>query len=165
MEFFLSWLVGTKVAVDARLKRRDLRWLLVNLLKGSVEGVVKEVESVMSDFRYYRPNHSIWELARKAEEIASLTNQYGEGWLVPGEISALAEDGILNVLCLQPFGCLPNQIVAKGLEKRLKEKYPDLNLLFLDTDAGLSEVNYFNRLHFFVDQARTAAFQAAEPFA
>ena len=72
-----------------------------------------------------------------------------------GEIAGLVKDGIANVLCLQPFGCIANHVVAKGIEKRLKEVHPHLNLLFLDADAGLSEVNYFNRLYFFINQAKT----------
>ena len=69
----------------------------------------------------------------------------------------MAESGIPNVICLQPFGCIANQVTARGVAKRMKEHHPDLNLLFLDLDAGLSEVNYFNRMHFFVSQAKTAA--------
>ena len=61
-----------------------------------------------------------------------------------------------NVLCLQPFGCIANHVIAKGVQKRLQEKYPQLNLLFLDADAGVSEVNFFNRMHFFVNHARSA---------
>jgi len=58
------------------------------------------------------------------------------------------------VLCLQPFGCIANHVVAKGMEKRMKELYPQLNLLFLDADAGISEVNFFNRMHFFISHAK-----------
>jgi len=69
----------------------------------------------------------------------------------------MVKNGITNVLCLQPFGCIANQVVAKGVSKRMKETYPELNLLFLDLDAGVSEVNFFNRLFFFVERARQAA--------
>jgi predicted nucleotide-binding protein (sugar kinase/HSP70/actin superfamily) len=85
-----------------------------------------------------------------------MTHAYGEGWLIAGEIGALAESGVPNVLCLQPFACIANQIVARGIAKRLKQRYPDLNLLFCDLDSGTSEVNYFNRMHFFVSQAHHA---------
>jgi predicted nucleotide-binding protein (sugar kinase/HSP70/actin superfamily) len=67
------------------------------------------------------------------------------------------KDGIPNVLCLQPFGCIANHIIAKGAEKKMKEMYPQLNLLFLDADAGVSEVNFFNRMHFFVNHVKAAA--------
>ena len=74
---------------------------------------------------------------------------------IAGEIASFVRDGVQNVLCLQPFGCIANHVIAKGVQKRLKEKYPQLNLLFLDADAGVSEVNFFNRMHFFVNRART----------
>ncbi len=96
-------------------------------------------------------------LPDKAEETISLTHAYGEGWLIAGEVGAMAEQGINNVVCLSPFGCIANQIVARGVAKRMKDKYRGLNMLFLDVDAGLSEVNYFNRLHFFASQAKDAA--------
>ncbi len=66
----------------------------------------------------------------------------------------MMKDGIPNVLCLQPFGCIANQVVAKGVAKRMVEKFRGLNLLFLDLDAGVSEVNFFNRMHFFIERAR-----------
>ena len=80
------------------------------------------------------------------------------GWLIAGEIASLARSGVTNVLCFEPFGCISNHVVAKGMQKqkRLQEKYPQINLLFLDADAGVSEVNYFNRMHFFANNAKTA---------
>ena len=64
--------------------------------------------------------------------------------------------GIPNVLCLQPFGCIANQVIAKGVTKRMKEKFPQLNLLYLDCDAGTSEVNFVNRLYFFINHAKAS---------
>jgi predicted CoA-substrate-specific enzyme activase len=99
----------------------------------------------------------IERIAELAGEVFSLTNQFGEGWLIPGEISAYVEDGVTNILCIQPFGCIANQVAARGIEKRLKQRYPELNILYLDTDAGTSEVNVQNRLYFFVNHAHAAA--------
>ena len=113
-------------------------------------------------YRYYRPHHNILAVADHAKEILSLNHQYGEGWLIAGEIAAYARDGVPNVLCLQPFGCIANHIVAKGVQKKLQEKYPQLNLLFLDADAGVSEVNFFNRMHFFANHAKAEAKSVAE---
>lgn len=75
-----------------------------------------------------------------------LVLQFGESWLLPGDIITFVNEGTTDVLCLQPFGCIANHIIAKGMEKRLKMLYPNLNLLFLDMDAGSSEVNIINRL-------------------
>ena len=85
----------------------------------------------------------------------NMANHYfGEGWLIAGNILAFTEDNIYNVLCLQPFGCIANHIIARGIEKSLKEIEPKLNILYLDIDAGNSEVNLHNRLHLLVRRAR-----------
>jgi predicted nucleotide-binding protein (sugar kinase/HSP70/actin superfamily) len=76
---------------------------------------------------------------------------FGEGWFLPGEICELAESGVKKVVSLQPFGCIANHIISKGIERRYKDLYPDLSLLFLDFDAGTSEANVANRLHFMLE--------------
>ena len=70
----------------------------------------------------------------------------GEGWLLTGEIAELIEKGYPNVICAQPFGCLPNHIVAKATIRRLRELYPDANIFPVDYDAGASAVNQENRI-------------------
>lgn len=154
LEFFAGGLVLVDNRVRNNLTRPNLLWILSLLGKKLLRSFLNEVDGIMQKYRYYRPYHDIQEVARKAREIVSLTHQYGEGWLIAGEIASFAQDGIDNVLCLQPFGCIANHVVAKGMEKRMKELFPQLNLLFLDADAGLSEVNFFNRMHFFVNHAK-----------
>ena len=127
---------------------------LMPFTDGNQVELLVEGATVMGDFHYYRPQHTIQDIARKAREIVTLTHQYGEGWLIAGEIGEFVKGGVENVLCLQPFGCIANQVVVKGVAKRLKEKYPRLNLLCLDLDAGISEVNFLNRLHFFINHAK-----------
>lgn len=156
LEFFEGWFVSANVQVREHLRGYDLQWLLANVMDRYVHGFLDEVEAVRCKFKHYLPSHSIKDIARKAQDIVALTHQYGEGWLIAGEIGELVGQGVKNVLCLQPFGCIANQVVAKGVEKRMKERYPGLNLLFLDLDAGVSEVNYFNRMYFFVNHARQA---------
>ncbi|MDR0680361.1 MAG: hypothetical protein LBG15_00695, partial [Dysgonamonadaceae bacterium] len=85
-----------------------------------------------------------------AKKIIDLANQFGEGWLLAGEIAGFAQRGINRVVCVQPFGCIANHIVAKGIERRLKQFYPEMNLLCLDIDGGMAEVNLHNRLHFLI---------------
>ena len=72
--------------------------------------------------------------------------------MLPAEIISYAESGVKSVISLQPFGCIANHIVSKGIEKRLKTLYPDLNLLSLDFDSGVSDVNIKNRLLLFIDK-------------
>jgi predicted nucleotide-binding protein (sugar kinase/HSP70/actin superfamily) len=163
LEFFSGWFVSAKAQVQSNLRKLDIRWLLALVVKKYVQAFLDDVAVVMREFRYYRPHHTIQDIAHKAQEIVTLTHQYGEGWLIAGEIGALMKDGVQNVLCLQPFGCIANQVVAKGVAKRLKQKYPRLNLLFLDLDAGVSEVNFFNRLHFFISHAKNISGQVSLP--
>jgi predicted nucleotide-binding protein (sugar kinase/HSP70/actin superfamily) len=155
-EFFDSGLVSSDYAVKTHIKKRDGAWLL-NVLGQKLAGsYLREFDAVMHGYRRYHQHKSIHDVAANAQEILSLNHQYGEGWLIAGEVASFARDGVQNVLCLQPFGCIANHVIAKGVQKRLQEKYPHLNLLFLDADAGVSEVNFFNRMHFFVNHARTA---------
>jgi predicted nucleotide-binding protein (sugar kinase/HSP70/actin superfamily) len=156
LTFFLAWFVSTNVRVRENMARRGIAWLVYNLLEGRVQGLLDQAEEIMKSFQYHRPSHTIREMARTAEKVVSMTHSYGESWLIAGEIGTMAENGIPNVVCLQPFGCIANQVTARGVAKRMKEQYRDLNVLFLDVDAGISEVNYFNRMHFFVSQARSA---------
>ena len=85
----------------------------------------------------------------------NMAANFGEGWLLPAEIANYAKNGINSVVSLQPFGCIANHIISKGMEKKIKQIYPDMNLLFLDFDAGTSEANVFNRLHFRLENAKS----------
>ena len=154
LEFFAGGLVLVDNRVRTHLNRPNLLWILSFLGKRLLRSFLNEADEIMQRYRHHRPHHDIQEIARKAQEIVSLNHQYGEGWLIAGEIASFVKDGINNVLCLQPFGCIANHVVAKGVEKRMKELYPQLNLLFLDADAGVSEVNFFNRMHFFINHAK-----------
>jgi predicted nucleotide-binding protein (sugar kinase/HSP70/actin superfamily) len=155
-EFFAGGIVSIEHGVKTNVKQRDALWLLTVLGEKLAQSYLKQFDAIMQGYRYYHRHHDIQDIAGKAQEILSLNHQYGEGWLIAGEIASFARDGVPNVLCLQPFGCIANHVIAKGVQKRLKEKYPRLNLLFLDADAGVSEVNFFNRMHFFVNHALRA---------
>ena len=117
---------------------------------------IQQFNDICKPFPFYRPLTNVFGDARLAEQVVNLAGDFGEGWFLPGEICHLAEDGIQNVVSLQPFGCIANHIISKGVEKRLKQVYPQLNLLFLDFDSGTSEANVFNRLHFMVENSKQA---------
>jgi len=70
--------------------------------------------------------------------------------MIAAEVACYARSGVNRIVCVQPFGCIANHIVAKGIEKRLKKIYPDISLLYLDIDGGMAEVNLQNRLHFLI---------------
>lgn len=94
------------------------------------------------------------ELAAMAEDFVDLGNQYGEGWLLTAEMVELIEDGAPNIVCVQPFGCLPNHITGKGVIKAIRERFPIANIIPVDYDASASAVNQFNRIKLMMSQAK-----------
>ena len=89
---------------------------------------------------------NIDETAKCAEEIVSIGNQTGEGWFLTGEMIELIHNGAKNIVCAQPFGCLPNHVVGKGVIKQLRKHFPGANIVAIDYDPGASEVNQLNRI-------------------
>lgn len=88
-----------------------------------------------------------------AQEIVSLGNQTGEGWFLTGEMLELLEGGTPNIVCTQPFACLPNHIVGKGVIKELRRRHPGANVVAIDYDPGASEVNQLNRIKLMLSTA------------
>jgi predicted nucleotide-binding protein (sugar kinase/HSP70/actin superfamily) len=161
LEFFAGGIVSTDINVKTQLKRPSVLWMVAFLGKRLIRNFLDRFDGVMQKYRLYHPHPDIQDIASRAKEIVSLNHQYGEHWLIAGEIASYVRDGVNNVLCLQPFGCIANHVIAKGVEKRMRELYPQLNLLFLDADAGVSEVNFFNRMHFFINHAKTSQSRGA----
>ena len=96
------------------------------------------------------------ELARKASKVLSLGNQAGEGWLLTGEMIELIEHGVPNIVCCQPFACLPNHVVGKGMFREVRRRYPQANIVAIDYDPGASEVNQLNRIKLMISTALMA---------
>lgn len=95
----------------------------------------------------------ISETANYAKDFVSLGNQTGEGWLLTGEMIELIHHGVGNIVCCQPFACLPNHIVGKGVIKELRAAYPEANIIAVDYDPGASEVNQLNRIKLMLSTA------------
>lgn len=151
LDFLLQFFVNSKVNVANGLNEESLlSKILKPLIWKYINKKVKKSEKILSKFKFYEASESIFAKAEAASEILSLSNQFGEGWLIPGEIAHYARKGVNKVVCIQPFGCIANHIVAKGVEKRIKEIYPNMNILYLDIDGGIAEVNLQNRLHFMI---------------
>ena len=94
------------------------------------------------------------EIAEMTKPILSLGNQYGEGWFLTGEMVELVTHGTPNIVCIQPFACLPNHVVGKGVIKKLREMYPQANIVAVDYDPGASEVNQLNRIKLMLSAAK-----------
>jgi predicted nucleotide-binding protein (sugar kinase/HSP70/actin superfamily) len=104
--------------------------------------------------KHFRTPHSIKETARLADKFVSNGNLNGEGWLLTGEMVALMESGVKNIVGLSPFACLPNSIVLKGTLHALRESYENANIVAIDCDAGSSEVNQLNRIKLMMTVAK-----------
>ncbi|WP_160671422.1 2-hydroxyacyl-CoA dehydratase [Clostridium sp. C8-1-8] len=102
-------------------------------------------EELVRSKRFSPPKH-IKELGKLASNILSLGHQTGEGWFLTAEMLELIESGVNNVICMQPFACLPNHVTGKGMIKAIRHKYPMSNITAVDYDPGASEVNQLNRI-------------------
>ena len=106
--------------------------------------------------RHFVPPTPIREIAEFAKPIVSIGNQTGEGWFLTGEMVELIHDDVPNIVCTQPFGCLPNHVVGKGVIKALRKAYPQSNIVAIDYDPGASEVNQLNRIKLMLSTAQKA---------
>ena len=97
---------------------------------------------------------NIWELEDKVKDILSIGNQTGEGWFLTAEMIEYIEHGIPNIVCVQPFACLPNHVVGKGVIKTIRDKYPEANISAIDYDPGASETNQTNRIKLLMTVAK-----------
>lgn len=120
--------------------------MISNIVIRYIEHYRKEMKKALLKSKRFSPPETIKEIAKNMGGIVSLGNQTGEGWLLTAEMVELIHGGINNVVCLQPFGCLPNHITGKGVIKEIKSRYTEANIAAIDFDPGASEVNQLNRI-------------------
>ena len=120
-------------------------WALEELRKPATRALTKSN-------RFSAPVH-IKKMAEYAEPVVSIGNQTGEGWFLTGEMLELIHSGVKNIVCTQPFACLPNHIVGKGVIKELRRQHPEANIVAVDYDPGASEVNQLNRIKLMLSTA------------
>ncbi|MDR2675453.1 MAG: acyl-CoA dehydratase activase-related protein [Opitutaceae bacterium] len=161
--FFLQEFPNRRANIAQNLARRSGLPFADTLAYALVRYYLKKFDRIASAFRHHHPFPDIYKEAQSASRIINLAAQYGEGWLIPAELASFAHRGIHNAVSLQPFGCIANHLVAKGIEKRIRDLYPRMNLLFLDLDSGASEANLLNRLHFMIQNARAETPRPAMP--
>ncbi|MDR1011668.1 MAG: acyl-CoA dehydratase activase-related protein [Opitutaceae bacterium] len=153
--FFLQEFPNHRTNIAQHLKHRPLIPFLDTAAYAIIRRIGKKFDRAASGFAYFHPAHDPYAQAESASRVLNIASQYGEGWLIPAELAGFAERGVMNAVSLQPFGCIANHLVAKGIEKRIRDLYPDMSLLFLDLDSGASEANMLNRLHFMLQNSRT----------
>ena len=113
------------------------------------------IEALKASKRF-DPPMAINHVAELAKPFLSIGNQYGEGWFLAGEMAELITSGTPNIVCIQPFACLPNHVVGKGVIKALRAAYPGANIVAVDYDPGASEVNQLNRIKLMLTAAQRA---------
>ena len=120
-------------------------WAIERLRGGAAKAFEKSV--------HFDPPTSIYKTVEYAKPIVSIGNQTGEGWFLTGEMVELIKEGATNIVCTQPFGCLPNHVVGKGVIKQMRHLYPGCNIVAIDYDPGASEVNQLNRIKLMLSTA------------
>ena len=119
-----------------------------------VKRLRKPAVDALKESRRFDAPVPIEKVAEMTKPILSLGNQYGEGWFLTGEMVELFTHGTPNIVCIQPFACLPNHVVGKGVIKVLKRVYPQANIAAVDYDPGASEVNQLNRIKLMLSAAK-----------
>lgn len=117
------------------------------------EWLRSSARSALEKSRHFDPPARIGQLAAYASDIVSQGNQTGEGWFLTGEMLELLHTGTNNIVCAQPFACLPNHVVGKGVIKELRNQHPLSNIVAIDYDPGASEVNQLNRIKLMLSTA------------
>ena len=134
----------------------------INFTSKIYRAAIKIVNRIEKDYKKalegsskgYLPPCNIEELAEMVEDILSTGNQTGEGWILTAEMLEFMQNGIQNIVCLQPFACLPNHVVGKGVIKTIRNKYPEANIAAIDYDPGASESNQINRIKLLITIAK-----------
>lgn len=145
MNFFLSCCFNTYYKADNHLDKKYKK-LGGKFGIGAIEKYQKHYMKALESSKRFSKTKDIKTLGSIASNVISLGNQAGEGWLLTAEMMELIESGVKNIICMQPFACLPNHITGKGVIKELKRIYDDSNIVPIDYDPGASEVNQLNRI-------------------
>jgi len=135
---------GLKTNIQARL----MIWAIEKFFRNPMRKALKKSKNFCTF-------STTKELSEKVKSMVSVCNQMGEGWLLTAEMIELIEEGVPNIICVQPFGCLPNHITGKGVIKALKTQYENANITAIDYDSGASEVNQLNRIKLMMASAKS----------
>ena len=150
---FMMYSFKNARAKAEKLSKSRLTAFICEMGISYIESYRKYIRMALEPTRFIAPE-KIEEIIEYAEKYVDLGNQYGEGWLLTGEMVELIESGVENIVCVQPFGCLPNHITGKGVIKAIRNSYDRANIIPIDYDASASEVNQFNRIKLMLSQAK-----------
>ena len=153
MDFFNYSVYGSQYKAEFLGGKKSGAVISVAAIK-MIESLRKPAIDALKQSKRFDAPISIYEVTELAKPLLSLGNQYGEGWFLAGEMAELITHGTPNVICIQPFACLPNHVVGKGVIKALKKSYPYSNIAAVDYDPGASEVNQLNRIKLMLSEAK-----------
>ena len=131
------------------------------IFKGYIESCQRDMIAALKKSRFRAPG-TFEEMHQLVQGYLGDGNKMGEGWLLTGEMLELIHSGVPNIVCTQPFGCLPNHIVGKGMIRRLKDDYPSSNIVAIDYDPGATKINQENRIKLMLANAKALAKQEQE---
>lgn len=152
---FVKYVIKNTPISSNLLKTSKIKASIFQMVLDFVGVVEKDyTKALLSSKKGYLKPCNIDELSTKVEEILSTGNQTGEGWLLTAEMVEFIEEGVSNIICLQPFACLPNHIVGKGVIKTIRSKYRDANITAVDYDPGASSTNQTNRIKLLMTVAK-----------
>jgi len=137
--------------------RKGLKYYFVKYVVGYIEKKQKEMIDVIKQYKSFIPPSPFAKVREMTKGYLGHGVKMGEGWLLTAEMLEFIEMGIKNIVCAQPFGCLPNHIIAKGMIRKIKDNHPEANIVAVDYDPGASSVNQENRIRLMLENARMMA--------
>ena len=152
---FIKFIATHKITFNQLLKIDKTKAAIFKTAIKLIDIFEKDLKIALSQSKKdYLPPCNIWHLEDKVKDILSIGNQTGEGWFLTAEMVEYIEHDIPNIVCVQPFACLPNHIVGKGVIKTIRETFPNANITPVDYDPGASEANQTNRLKLLMTVAK-----------
>ncbi len=152
---FAKFMCTHKITFNSLLNTNKTSSKLMKTAIKLIDLLEKDVKIALANSKKnYLPPCDIWHLESKVKDVLSIGNQTGEGWFLTAEMIEYIEHDIPNIICVQPFACLPNHVVGKGVIKTIRSKYPDANISPVDYDPGASEANQTNRIKLLMTVAK-----------
>ena len=152
---FVKFMATHKITFNSLLNTSSMVAKISKAAIGLIEIMEKDEKIALENSKKgYLPLCNIWHLENQVKDVLSIGNQTGEGWFLTAEMIEYIENGIPNIVCVQPFACLPNHVVGKGVIKTIREKYPEANISPVDYDPGASEANQANRIKLLMTVAK-----------
>ena len=150
---FMIFKINNRVVDVDLYKGLKLKKFIAGIFQSYVEGLQQVMINAVKTQTGFRPMGSFGDLQRLIKGYLGYGNKMGEGWLLTAEMLELIHTGTNNIVCTQPFGCLPNHVVGKGMIRRLKDDLPNSNIVAIDYDPGATRINQENRIKLMISNA------------